>query len=113
MSTKDIEYVCVHEEKLQNHETRIENLKTRIDYKDEKINTIMRNNERMEEKIDKLADSIHQLQLESAQDDYNIDTRVTSLETTMTNLKSAVIITPTIVSVIITVLSFIIMNMRG
>jgi len=109
----DANYECVHEQKLQEHETRIENLSVRIDYKEEKINTIIRNNERMEEKIDRMAESIHQLQLESAQDDFNIDNRVTSLETTISNMEKAVIITPTIVSVIITVLSFLIMNIKG
>ena len=109
----DANYECVHEQKLQDHETRIENLSVRIDYKEEKINTIIRNNERMEKKIDKLTESIYQLQLESAQDDFNIDNRVTSLETTISNMEKAVIITPTIISVIITVISFLLMNFRG
>lgn len=107
------EYACIHEEKLQEHDTQIGNLNVRLDYKEDKINTIIKNNERMESKIDKLTELIHKLELESAQDDYNIDSRVTSLEATITTLERVVIIVPTIISVIITVLSFLIMNFKG
>lgn len=107
------EYACIHEEKLQEHDTKLENLNVRLDYKEDKINTIIKNNERMESKIDKLTELIHQLELESAQDDYNIDSRVTSLEATINTLERVVIIVPTIISVIITVLSFLIMNFKG
>lgn len=107
------EHACIHEEKLQEHDTRIGNLNVRLDYKEDKINTIIKNNERMESKIDKLTELIHQLELESAQDDYNIDSRVTSLEATINTLERVVIIVPTIISVIITVLSFLIMNFKG
>lgn len=107
------EHACIHEGKLQEHDTRIGNLNVRLDYKEDKINTIIKNNERMESKIDKLTELIHQLELESAQDDYNIDSRVTSLEATINTLERVVIIVPTIISVIITVLSFLIMNFKG
>ena len=108
-----VDYTCIHEEKLQEHDTQIGNLNVRLDYKEDKINTIIKNNERMESKIDKLTELIHQLELESAQDDYNIDSRVTSLEATIKTLERIVIIAPTIISVIITVLSFLIMNFKG
>lgn len=108
-----VDYTCIHEEKLQEHDTQIGNLNVRLDYKEDKINTIIKNNERMEQKIDKLTELIHQLELESAQDDYNIDSRVTSLEATINTLERIVIIVPTIISVIITVLSFLIMNFKG
>lgn len=106
------EYTCLHEEKIQEHDTQIGNLNVRLDYKEDKINTIIKNNERMEQKIDKLTELIHQLELESAQDDYNIDSRVTSLEASIGTLEKMIVIAPSIISVIMTIVTFLVMNFR-
>jgi len=87
MVTKTNEYVCINENKFQDHETKISQLEARADFKDQKIDQIISDNKRMVEKLDNINESIHQLQLKSARDDFNIDNRVTSLENTVNILK--------------------------
>lgn len=107
MTAKKTEYMCIHEEKLQEHETKLETLGTRIDYKEEKITQILKDNQRMEKKIDKITESIHQLQLNSAQDDFNIDKRVTGLESTVKTLKYIIGLMVSIIAVTISAAVFI------
>ena len=108
MSTEKPKYICVHEEKFQDHESKLERLDARVDYKEEKINQIIMDNKRMEDKIDEIKESIHQLQLESAKDDFNIDNRVTALESTVRVLKwmMAVIVVPVALAVFSLALSY-------
>lgn len=81
------EYVCIHEDKVQDHEAKISKLEARSYFKDEKIDQIIKDNKDINKKLDKINESIHQLQLKSAKDDFNIDNRVTSLENTVNVLK--------------------------
>lgn len=81
------EYVCIHEDKMQDHESKLAHLESRMDFKEEKIDQLIIDNKKMDEKLDKINESIHQLQLKSARDDFNIDNRVTQLETTVRVLK--------------------------
>lgn len=104
MSNDKNPYVCIHEEKFQEHETKLEKLETRADYKEEKINQIILDNKTMDKKLDKITESIHQLQLQSAKDDFNINNRVTSLESTVRTLKWVIGIVLTIVPIIITII---------
>ena len=74
------DYVCIKENKLSDHEAKIAELETRADYKEEKINQIIEDNRRMEDKIDKMTEAIYDLQVQSHKDDYDIDKRVTAIE---------------------------------
>lgn len=87
MVAKAKEYVCINENKFQDHETKISQLEARADFKDKRIDQIISDNKMMVQKLDKINESIHQLQLKSAKDDFNIDNRVTSLENTVNVLK--------------------------
>lgn len=108
----EVPYVCIHEDKFQDHEAKIERLETRADYKDEKINQIIQDNQMMNQKLDKITESIHQLQLNSARDDFNIDNRVTGLETTVRTLKYVVGLILSVITVAISVLVFILTYVR-
>ena len=78
---------CIHEEQIQGISRKTAELETRANYKDERINQIISDQKRMEEKIDNIAEAVNQLQLQSLKDDKDIDKRVTSLENTVQVLK--------------------------
>lgn len=78
---------CLHEEQIQGISRKTAELETRANYKDERINQIISDQKRMEEKIDNIAEAVNQLQLQSLKDDKDIDKRVTSLENTVQVLK--------------------------
>jgi len=96
------EYVCIHEDKLQDTETKLAYLESRMEFKEEKIDQIILDFKNMDQKLDKITNNIHQLQLDSARDDFNIDNRVTQLETTVSVLKW---ISAFLVSVVVMALS--------
>ena len=77
------EYICIHEDKFQETETKLAHLESRMEFKEEKIDQLVMDFKKMDEKLDKITENIHQLQLDSAKDDFNIDNRVTQLETTV------------------------------
>ena len=102
MATKN-EYVCIHEDKLQEAETKLAQLESRMEFKEEKMDQIIEDFKSMDKKLDKITENIHQLQLDSAKDDFNIDNRVTQLETTVRVLKW---ISAFLVSVVVMAISF-------
>lgn len=71
---------CTHEEQIQRQSRKIAELEARADYKDRRIDEIITQNMRTEEKIDKLTDIVNNLMLKSVQDDNDINQRVTALE---------------------------------
>ena len=97
------EHVCIHEDKLQEAETKFAHLESRMDFKEEKIDQLVLDFKKMDEKLDKINENIYQLQLESAKDDFNIDNRVTQLETTVRVLKWVSVF---LVSVVVMAISF-------
>jgi len=83
----DASYVCVESEKLSNHSRKIAELETRANYKDKRIDELYSKMEDIDSKLDKIADNVHFLQIQSVQDDNDIDKRVTSLENTVSVIK--------------------------
>lgn len=81
------EYVCIREEQLGNQSRKIAELEARADYKDQRIEQIIQDQKRMEDKIDNITDVVADLKLQSLKDDKEIDKRVTSLETTVNVIK--------------------------
>lgn len=104
------EYVCIHEDKLQEAETKLAHLESRMEFKEEKMDQIIKDFVKMDEKLDKITESIHQLQLDSAKDDFNIDNRVTQLETTVKVLKWVSVFLVSVVVMAISLATFIITN---
>jgi chromosome segregation ATPase len=83
MNAKKSEYVCIKDDQLQNQSRKIAKLEARANYKDERIEQIILDQKRMEDKIDDLTEAVSQLKYQSLQDDKDIDKRVTSLESTV------------------------------
>ena len=104
------EYICIHEDKFQEAETKLAQLESRMEFKEEKMDQIIEDFKSMDKKLDKITDNIHQLQLDSAQDDFNINNRVTQLETTVRVLKWVSVFLVSVVVMSISLATFIITN---
>ena len=104
------EYVCIHEDKFQEAETKLAHLESRMEFKEEKMDQIIEDFRTMDKKLDKITENIHQLQLDSAQDDFNINNRVTQLETTVRVLKWISVFLVSVVVMSISLATFIITN---
>lgn len=79
--------ICIREDVLNDHNTRLTELTTEVHFKKEKIDQIMENQQKMEDKIDNLTTVVSNLQLQSLKDDKDIDNRVARLESTVQTLK--------------------------
>ena len=97
----DAKYECVHEELLQQHSLQLKELDKEIQYKKEKIDYLKDKVESIDDKLDKLI-------LQSERSDFDINNRVTQLETTMKTLKWVIAIGLTCIGTATTVLAFII-----
>ena len=78
-----------------------------MEFKEEKIDQLVLDFKKMDEKLDKINENIYQLQLESAKDDFNIDNRVTQLETTVRVLKWVSVFLVSVVVMAISLATFI------
>lgn len=78
---------CIHEDLIQNQSQKLAELEARADYKDKRIDEILDDNKRMEDKIDHLTVAVKDLQFQSLKDDKDIDKRLTSLESTVNTIK--------------------------
>ncbi|MBR0369140.1 MAG: hypothetical protein IJH63_00280 [Methanobrevibacter sp.] len=80
--------ICYHEEQIQNQSRKIAELEARADYKDKRIDEIILNSKRMEDKIDGLSKAVNTLTVKLVEDDATLkhhtgelSERVTALET--------------------------------
>ena len=97
----DANYECFHEELLQDHSLKLTELEKEVQFKKEKIDGLTTSMKEVNEKLDKLI-------RHSEQSDFNIDTRVTQLETTQKTLKWAIGLGLTCIGTAVAVLAFII-----
>ena len=81
------EHICPHEEEFQNYGKEIAELKAHVDYKDKRIDEIIKDQKKFDDKIDKIGDKIDTIMMKSVQGDNDVNNRVTSLETTVRVLK--------------------------
>ncbi len=109
---RDAEYTCIHEELVQDHSLKIKELEARANFKDQRLTNVEDQMKEMNTKLEKLnqsiitsqketVETIKNLQLQSNQDDYNIDKRVTSLETTVRVLKWVIGVLITLIPILI------------
>lgn len=87
MSPQKTEYICIREKQVNKHETDIRELKVRANFKEEQIREIKKDIQKVSKKLDTVNEKLDEWQHKSEQDDFNIDTRVTQLETTQKTLK--------------------------
>ena len=97
----DANYECVHEELLQDHNLKLTELDKEVQFKREKIEALSTSMKEVNNKLDKLI-------LHSEKSDFDIDTRVTQLETTQKTLKWAIGLGLTCIGTAVAVLAFII-----
>ena len=72
---------CLHEEQFLGQSRAIEKLNAEMTYKKEKLDDLKEDNRRMEEKIDKLTESVNDLVLQSKTDDDKLELRLKAIET--------------------------------
>lgn len=84
MNTKcdNMETPCnEHEQQIQELARKTAELETRADYKDARITELIKDNKRIEDKIDKLTDTVNNVVVNSIKDDNDLKNRVIQLET--------------------------------
>lgn len=108
MESSDKKYTCIREKQLSKHENDIVELKAAAGFKNQRIDELAVSFKDMDNKLDKISESIQELKLQSAQDDFNIDNRVKSLESKLETLKWITGLSISILSVIVAVMSIII-----
>lgn len=96
------EYTCLHEEQIQGQSRKIAELEAHIDYKDKRIDELIKDQKNMEYKIDKIAENVNNLMLKSVQDDNNLNQRVTALETSQDTMYKLL----SVITVIFVILTF-------
>ena len=99
-------YICIHEEQLQNHSRKIERIDAELTYKKEKLDEIKADNKRMEEKIDDIKEDLNKIILKSKSDDDKIENRITAIETEQKVMKEQNNKKIAIIGVILAVLTF-------
>lgn len=100
------EHTCIHENTLNEQNIEIAQLKTRIEYKHERIDELKTSLNELSKKLDKIDHCLNELKLQSERDDFNIDNRVTQLETTQNTLKWIIGVGLTCVGTAIAILTF-------
>ena len=69
-----------HEAQIQENSREIAELKTRADYKDLRINELIKDNKRIEAKIDKLNENVNNIVVNSIKDDKDLKEDITALK---------------------------------
>lgn len=100
------QYICIHEEQLQNHSRKIERMDAELNYKKEKLDEIKADNKRMEDKIDDIKEDLNNLILKSTTDDDKIENRLTAIETEQKVMKEQNNKKIAIIGVILAILTF-------
>lgn len=103
MESNEGKYTCIREKQLAKHENDLVELKTMADFKNLRIDELTLSVKDMDKKLDKITESIHELKLQSAQDDSSIDKRVESLENTLKVLKWVTGLAISVLSIVVTI----------
>lgn len=93
---------CLHEEQLSGQSRKLAELEAHVNYKDKRIDELIKDQKSMENKIDKIADNVNSLMLKSVQDDNNLNQRVTALESS----QDAIYKFLSVITVIFVILTF-------
>lgn len=81
MAQNENSYDCMHENLLQDHSLKIASLEKELTFKKEKLDDLKADNQRMEEKIDEIKESVNKIILASKNDDDKLDKRLLKIET--------------------------------
>ena len=72
---------CIHEEQIVSQSQKLAELETKNGFKDQRINELIEDNKRIEEKIDNLTKTVNEVIVNSIKDDNDLNNRVIALET--------------------------------
>ena len=72
---------CLHEEQIQGLSRKTAELEAKNGFKEQRINELIEDQKRMEEKIDTIAANVNQLMLQSVKDDNTLELRLKAIET--------------------------------
>lgn len=82
MPTKTIgAHTCIHENQLQVQSRKIERLEAHNEFKDERIDELSHNMEKINDKLDKVLDGFSDLKQQSYHDDKDLEARLIRIET--------------------------------
>lgn len=112
MESDENKYVCIREKQVNKHEVDIAELKTRVEYKHQAIDEMKDTINKLDEKLDKIDNCLSELRLQSERDDFDIDSRVTRLETAQNTMKWIIGIGLTAISTAVGVLTFILTHIH-
>ena len=87
---------CLHEEQIVGQSRKLAELEAHVNYKDKRIDELIKDQKSMENKIDKIADNVNSLMLKSVQDDNNLNQRVTALESSQDTIYKFLAVIPVI-----------------
>ena len=73
-------YICIHEELLQNHSLEITEMKTELNYKKEKLDDLKKQNEKMQDTLNEIKEDINKLMIKSKDGDTELNSRILKLE---------------------------------
>ena len=71
---------CIKESQIQGQSRKIAELEAHASFKDKRIDNILEDNKRMEDKLDKLTDTVNQIMLKSEKGDTELNQRLKALE---------------------------------
>lgn len=106
------QYVCIREKQVNKHEVDIAELKTRVEYKQQRLDEMKESIDKLDAKLDKIDHSLSELQRQSERDDFDIDNRVTKLETAQVTMKWIITIGLTAIGTAVGVLAFILTHIH-
>lgn len=105
-------YTCIHEDQIQGQSRKIAELETKAIYKEKMIVDLNEKMDKMGDKLDKIDHCVSDLKLQSERDDFNIDNRVTQLETTNKTLKWVISIGFSALTTAVAVMAFLIVHLH-
>ena len=100
-----MEHDCAYDELIQNHTLKIGQMETEIHFKKEKI-------DKLQDSVNNIDGKLDNLIRQSDQNDFNIDNRVTQLETAQKTMKWFVGFGFTLVGLIVSIIGIIVAVMH-
>lgn len=103
---------CLHEEQIQDHSLQLAELQTEVHFKKEKIDQIIKDQQKMSDKIDTLINTVGNMQMKSIMGDNDLKNRVTSIESELSTVRWMLGITLTVLGLTVTALAFILTHLH-
>lgn len=81
-------HTCIHEKQVMGQSRKIAELEVRADYKDKRIDELLENNKKLDEKIDGITNTLNQYIADSKEDDNTLTGYINKLENRVTALEA-------------------------